>query len=532
MAAITPNGTIRLLKKVPLNPNYAHSIAFSSISEQDSYMEDSGKVVLTLTDQNYVKTDNGKIRIKINPDSDKIEDASYMMWKNPSVGENSAQKCYAFITNVDVVSANVVEITYKIDVLQTFVIRNRITFKECYIERSHTASDTVGGNLAPEPVSFSDKVYQTTEDFGIPNGYSNFRIIMWATFYIGDIAHAPNVPAIFDGMKQGCMQGLCATVFRNFDAFKNLMNQIGSWSEEKYNFIVNNIVAIIAVPAAFAPMEDESLNFDELADGGLHSITQTFTKKQSGSLDGYSDVKNNKLYTYPFNNFYLTNNDGGIQEYRYEYFDSDMTFIASAAVQPNFEIVVYPMNYAGAGGSGDKALSLSGYPQVPWVSSAYKQWLGTSKMSYDMQAATMGVGALLAGAAGQPILASSMASQVLGMAFNYNREQNQAKQLPNNAHSGSSSAKTVANLKKVTGYQYCINKRDARRIDDFFTEFGYARGIIGTPSISNGRKNQHYIKTSGCMVLGECPAEYCREIENIFNTGVTWWKNGHIGDYN
>ena len=71
--------------------------------------------------------------------------------------------------------------------------------------------------------------------------------------------------------------------------------------------------------------------------------------------------------------------------------------------------------------------------------------------------------------------------------------------------------------------------------------FGYACNRIANPfnSVKNvitgsGSLNQCYIKTTGCITVeGNCPAEYMRRIEDIFDKGITWWKSGDvIGTYN
>ena len=539
MATVTPNGTIWLLKKIPFNNNYAHSVYFSSESNQRAYILDESRIVAKLDDQNYVKSEVGKIKVKINPDV--AEDVCYIAWKNADVGEAEAKYVYAFVTNIDMVSGNVCLVSYEVDVLQTYVIQDRVTFGECLIERRHTTSDGVGDHLEPEPISFGDKVYDHEEIFSaIDSDYSEFRPVMWTTFDTADIAKAPNVPAKGMGRRVGSFQGLYCTVFSSYDSFRAFMDLIGDWNEETYNFIMNNIVSVIAIPKIFAPMSGEANAWSPLFPGntsdpdvnGSYRKDHTFTKRVSGSLNGYTP-KNNKLYTFPYNNFYLTNNDGGNQVFRYEYFSGAMKFRAYAAVQPNFEIIVYPESYAGETASCDRGVSLAGYPQVPWMSSAYKQWLGTADLSYKMQGISTIAAGIISGMQGNALGVGMSVMNLGRLQGSYSVEKNNAMQASNPTHMGASSAKTIAGLKQVFGYQQCVNSNDARRIDDYFTEFGYAEGKIATPNLTNGRKNQHYIKTAGCVIKsGSCPAEYCRKIESIFNSGITWWNSAHVGDYN
>lgn len=68
-------------------------------------------------------------------------------------------------------------------------------------------------------------------------------------------------------------------------------------------------------------------------------------------------------------------------------------------------------------------------------------------------------------------------------------------------------------------------------IDDYFTAFGYAIRNIGIPNMK-ARPHWTYVKTVDCNVHGKLPAEDARKIENIFNSGVRFWKDHtEIGNY-
>ena len=57
-----------------------------------------------------------------------------------------------------------------------------------------------------------------------------------------------------------------------------------------------------------------------------------------------------------------------------------------------------------------------------------------------------------------------------------------------------------------------------------FQMYGYQVNKVGYPSYyMNTRKKWNYIKTVGCVVLGNIPLEDKREIETIYNNGITFW---------
>ena len=69
-------------------------------------------------------------------------------------------------------------------------------------------------------------------------------------------------------------------------------------------------------------------------------------------------------------------------------------------------------------------------------------------------------------------------------------------------------------------------------IDNYFDMYGYAIKQHGVPNM-NARPNWTYVKTVGCVVHGSIPADDARAIEEMFDSGVRFWKNHtNIGKYN
>lgn len=68
-------------------------------------------------------------------------------------------------------------------------------------------------------------------------------------------------------------------------------------------------------------------------------------------------------------------------------------------------------------------------------------------------------------------------------------------------------------------------------IDDYFTMFGYAIKRVKVPN-RNSRPHWNYVKTIGCTLTGSIPSDDMKKICNIYNNGITFWKNGsEIGHY-
>jgi hypothetical protein len=85
--------------------------------------------------------------------------------------------------------------------------------------------------------------------------------------------------------------------------------------------------------------------------------------------------------------------------------------------------------------------------------------------------------------------------------------------------------------KHFTGFKMCITKNYAMMLDSYFDMFGYAVKQHGVPNM-NARPNWTFVKTIGCSVGGNIPADDASIIEDIFNRGIRFWKNhNNIGNY-
>ena len=79
--------------------------------------------------------------------------------------------------------------------------------------------------------------------------------------------------------------------------------------------------------------------------------------------------------------------------------------------------------------------------------------------------------------------------------------------------------------------KHSCNAEYAKRIDDFFTMYGYAQGIVATPN-RRARQRFTYIKTIGCEISGSIPNDDQLKIKSIYDNGVRFWVNpSEIGNY-
>ena len=123
-------------------------------------------------------------------------------------------------------------------------------------------------------------------------------------------------------------------------------------------------------------------------------------------------------------------------------------------------------------------------------------------------------------------------SGILGTTIDYKTTEYNSK-AQSNIPVGMTAGNVMVGLRDLNFrcYDVDVNQQDAKIIDEFFDKYGYQTNKLKVPNIS-GRKQWNYVKTRDCELVGNIPASIKSSIISIFNSGITFWKNGdNIGDY-
>ena len=147
---IEPNTNIRILKDVPLDTTYDHTIYFSSATAQTNYF--AGLTKYNLNNQTYQRVKRGYARVQRKAED--LYDCNYMMFQNSAYGN---KWFYAFITSVEYVNNVTSEITFEIDDIQSWFFD--FTLDQCFVEREHTITDNIGEHIEPESVEMGEYVF-------------------------------------------------------------------------------------------------------------------------------------------------------------------------------------------------------------------------------------------------------------------------------------------------------------------------------------------------------------------------------------
>lgn len=585
MAYIAPNSDVYILKGVPLDRRYNHTLLQSSSDSQYNTFYSYRKY--TLTNQSYQRAGKGKIRVALLADN--LYDCNYIMFKNTSYG---SKWFYAFIDSVDYINDNATEINYTIDVMQTWYFDYELG--SCYVEREHSLTDKIGENLVPENIDTGDLIPQNTWEFVYPTSIPNSEIMYeLVVFYVpnnskGYISgsriesgetiyeitpcksgNTYNTGTIVNGIYMGCkywgiplMLGLDINETR--EEIDNLIAKILGTD------VGGSIVNIVQVP--FNLWTDWLINAGATAtrDSNQYMSRRNYNPTHTG----YYTPKNNKMNTYPFKSIVVSNNAGQTATFKWEYFTAQnynqkqATFKITGVPIMSPELMCYPYNYRGITNDYESGLVLTDFPTPPWSEDSFAKWWTQNKEAYItslVSTAVLAIGAVIAtvatggaaagaaaGAAGAgasagltgtqtaTIIGTSVGagSKIANSIGSFTTAKNTPDQISGQA--GVSSLRTVQNRIGFKFYDMGVEKDKAKVIDDYFSMFGYAVKQVKVPNVRASdvtlRPHWNYVKTTACIIHSASgkglPAEDEETISNIYDNGITFWTNAsEVGNY-
>ena len=511
---IEPNTTIKLYSGVPLDNTYNHTLYFANKSEQQSYFSVSK---YTFSSQSYQRVERGKMRIERKADD--LYDCNYLAFKNVNYGN---KWFYAFITSVEYVNNVTSEITFEIDVMQTYLFD--VELKDCFVEREHSETDVIGENIQAEPIETGEYV---NSDYGIVGGLQDMLVLIM----IAD-DNSSSYGNLYDGIYGGCD----IWAYNSTDT-TSITSKISGYIQKP-----DQIIAMYMCPKMLIP---------DVTDGGKHLgysrtssyIIQTLPSvtEESQDFEGYVP-KNKKLYTYPYNFLRIDNASGQSLNLRYEFFDNLTPVIE---IQGTFlmpvKLVARPCSYKGLPSysefhgytsSKSESISLENYPMCSWNVDAFKSWLAQNSVPVALNTIASITNSAIAShysaypaasfAVGTVGTVASLLSQVYTASI-------ASHQCRGNISNGN--VNVARNIQEFYKQRCHVTKDFAIVIDNFFSVYGYATNKVKKPNISS-RPHWNYVKTNGCIVIGKAPSDDIKKICSIYDNGITFWKDANeLGDY-
>lgn len=507
---IEPQTNIKILRNCPLDTTFDHTLWFDNVSAQINYF--SGLTKYNMINYSYQRVQRGVSRVGIKADN--LYDCNYMMFQNTAYGN---KWFYAFITSVEYVNDVSSNITFEIDVMQTWLFD--CTPDYCFVEREHSESDQIGANIIPENLDTGEYVF---------NDYKDLTPVLQAMCIIVMICDNAEDPS--GNMIEGIYSGCTLMAFNISDAGLNTLNNTLSNYNQKPDAIVGMYMCPVIATEQVIPDEGLILgrSFDVKSfNVSINSVTTNDT------LNGYKP-KNNKLYTYPYN-FLSVGTGKNNAEFRYEFFDNlANAFECYVPVQMPIQVALRPKGYKGSGVGNtlnNETLILDDYSMCSWSTDSFKAWLAQNALPVGagLTAGASALGLSTLGVSFPPLGVLAGVGTVMNMLSQGYKASIAADVTKGNINSGN--IDIASKKKSFYGGRLSISYQYARIIDDYFTKFGYATKRVKVPNRSS-RPHWNYVKTVSATMTGSVPSDDMKKICGIYDNGVTFWKHGNeVGRY-
>ena len=525
-----PNSTVTLYSGVKLSNDQNDTFYFDSQSSQESYFN-SLPSISVLSNQYRIEPTKNVIKIQL-PYS-RVYKVNYMRFKNTSY-EN--KWFYAFVTKIDYINETTSAITYEIDYIQTWFFNYEID--ECFVEREHTITDNIGEHIEPEKLALGEYVLNG-DPSPIANSFSDTAIVV-----------------VYN--KTGNVEG------RVYDgAFSTSIMKVWRGDEEGgvAEFInsvtdMNEIQNIYMCPLGFFR---DDIGGGQAAYGrqnGRYYLDIKDAITAETTIDSYKP-KNNKLYTYPYNFFRVDTPDGDCLITRYELFEElRPRFAVTTSITMPVEMNCFPIFYKNQQPITDETakepitvvrtekLSIKGFPMCNWATPYYSEWLAQNSVprainfSGDIISSTIGLSTTPLLPQNTQALStvrklSNTGSNIVSSVANWFADDYSASIHANITHGSLSTGNNDFSCGRMhfEGARVSITAEYAKRIDDYFTAFGYGVGRLKEPSRHN-RSRFTYVKTVGANVHGNLPVDAADAIASYYNNGIRFWADhSGIGTY-
>lgn len=635
MAYIAPQGDIYILKNVPFDRSYNHTVKWSSATAQFDTLSVAPFFKYHLEEQSYQRWKRDYIRVSLTCDD--LYDCNYLIFRNKGYSD---KWFYAFLDEPEYINNNCSAIHYTIDVMQTWMFD--IEVPPCFVEREHALTDTIGSNLIEENLETGELQTYFSEEY---NFYRMLGAIITSKPIAGSFTVNPTgqtvastysvitqitpskaITATRYGAANGIPNGLYIAygfpvtdedienywdvnnTYLLFDmqdykaAFNTfygnltigrLLEYIGSgyvpcntlWGG---TLSIDDVVAVYLYPAELN--RTSNINNAEGSPNYFKKGTaiMSFNIGNRPKYFYFSDQtthytpNNNKLFTFPYIQLFVSNNLGDNVIYRYE--EIGKTFsnqntrclfecIGTFANKPMVSLV--PQSYKRVARNWEYSLNISDFPTPTYKGEQFAKYLesNSAKLNFGVLSSVVGSLANIGMGISAPMppqLAKRATAEHHAEYSNndipmaYNRTASAVSGGLNIANEIGSSLAKIHDLKNappsVYGtynndvmnittnrlgfkfYSMAIRGEFAQQIDDYFSMFGYATKRVKVPNVFSSntthRKNWNYLNTKGALVKSKTdtsgvPAFDLEQIQNILDKGITFWNSiSNVGNYN
>lgn len=522
---IAPNTQIYVCRGIPWTNRYEHTPAFTDNAPRLQYI--TQRAILTESSSYYQRDHRDYIRIRMPIGT--AQSCNYIAWRNTSFpltpGANDARWMYAFITGCEYINNDVTEISYEMDVMQTF-FPYADPAAYYFVERETPATDEPGDNLVPEGLQVGDYVNEniiTSDSFGSGKSLRNWSIVVACTF--NDDSSLSNARG---GFYAGTFSGV------KYISFTDPIDCADFLARAVEQNKVSGVVSVFMMPT----------DFIQASDAATTATPKYFQYTIDNTGFGSYVPRNKKLLTYPYSYIVASNNNGQAAEFKIERFYSpdSILFHLIGSMNCNPQIALMADNYDGFGDNVnapqsiggdiidlDSKLIVSGFPQCSFASDSFKAWLAQNSYGLALSGVS-GLASIGTGLVSQnPLAAVAGVRQTTSLLA----EAAQHLTLPPQAH-GTDTSGALAAMRRLdfTIMQRKITPEFAEILDSYFDRYGYKTMRLKQLNLRQ-RPHWTYIKTINADVKGTFSQEYGAQIARILDNGITFWRYpDEIGKYN
>ena len=401
MAYRAPTSSICLLKGCPCDSEYNNSVWYTSRQEQFNG-NGTNKGLLRLcehvwfTNQSYQRKGKNTLRINVSvANFENYLEYNYLIFGNTALTDNStitkaSGLFYCFLDTIEYINENCIEVTYSIDLIQTYMFDYQLG--NCFVEREHTDSDNLYEHLEAEPFnpqSFYYRLagnYSHSADLSVMIKYVPNSHVITDWYYVGSGASRTMVFNTSSGsistrgwIKNKTYTGTCTVSFPIYFTSDAYVEAAAVWINTCLSTLggTTDITEILILPSVLCPhattVDSNNVTHywesfqDRIPDGRTYSHNSTKTITQ---VSDFIDAKNNsytpknkKLFSAPYNVLYLTNEQGETKEVLWENFTNTSALFDEVGVTFGTpEIALIPKDYNGKSSALENAISLQNFP--------------------------------------------------------------------------------------------------------------------------------------------------------------------------
>ena len=534
--SVPPQTELRLYSGVPWDNSYQHVRLYNSTADLLSHLEQWRVYPSTQLDE-LTPIRVGEYEVKVPFNEMTAMNINYLAFRNLPY---SSEWTFCFVTDVLYKSPYTTAMKFELDIFQNNFYK--CTMKPCYVEQHHIpkSADVIGGNL--KPVDLETGESYCCDDKKV--SFSPDNICM----YITEDTTAEDLFGVNGEIVNNVYRAAKLIHSKTVESINSKIREMNRQVKE------DAIVSLFMAPDICLNAEISPGSEEQQVDIALD---------RSKVFEGYVP-KNNKLYSYPWVYLLADNNEGTVNQYKFEYGQNgSIQFHFQGCLCTSPQILAFPINYNGYFIGYQDSLTITAFPQCAFNSDVYRAWQAQNKNTLALQREKAGV-SMVAGVitAGQGAVNTALGATAswasmgvlggdqmahgtsqmtagAGMAINgyyqikaLDAQARDKAILPPNVHGKvmTDNLNAARNLTGIWFYTMSARAEFAKLADDYFTMFGYPINEVTTPNLRS-RSTWNFVKTQQCCLTGRVEMSQLSQLRAIFDKGVTLWHTDDVGNY-